>query len=66
MEVYNAMQLKGGKKAKHNRMGNITQPIQFLPTKEKDDDWAAWNMDWLEWEGLKQIRRNANRIMKVL
>tara|TARA_R110002126_G_scaffold147158_1_gene293194 strand:- start:15942 stop:18722 length:2781 start_codon:yes stop_codon:yes gene_type:complete len=64
MEVYNAMQLKGGKKAKHNRMGNITQPIQFLPTKEKDDDWAAWNMDWLEWEGLKQIRRNANRIMQ--
>ncbi len=64
MEVYNAMQLKGGKKAKHNRMGNITQPIQFLPAVEKDDDWAAWNMDWLEWEGLKQIRRNAPRIMQ--
>lgn len=64
MEVYNAMQLKSGKKAKHNRMGNITQPIQFLPEKEKDDQWAAWNMDWLEWEGLKQIRRNARRLMQ--
>ena len=64
MEVFNAMQLKSGKKAKHNRMGSITQPIQFLPEAEKDDAWTAWNMDWLEWEGLKQIRRNAKRIMQ--
>jgi hypothetical protein len=64
MEILNALQLKKGKKAEYNRLGNITQPLQFLPTKDKDEDWTAWNMDWLEWQGLKQIRRNARRLMK--
>jgi len=64
MQVYNAMQLKNGAKVKHNRMGSITQPLQFIPKKEKDDEWAAWNLDWLEWNGLKQLRRNARRLMK--
>jgi hypothetical protein len=64
MEILNALQLKKGKRAEYNRLGNITQPLQFLPAKEKDDDWTAWNMDWLEWQGLKQIRRNARRLMK--
>jgi hypothetical protein len=64
MRILNAMQMKAGAKAEYNRMGSITQPIQFLPRKEKDDDWTAWNLDWLEWQGLKQIRRNARRLMK--
>jgi hypothetical protein len=64
MELYNALQLKGGKKSEYNRMGSITQPLQFLPEKEKNMEWSAWNMDWLEWNGLKQIRRNARRLMK--
>jgi hypothetical protein len=64
MKVLNAMQLKAGAKSEYNRMGSITQPIQFLPRDEKDAEWTAWNMDWLEWNGLKQIRRNARRLMK--
>ena len=48
MEVLNAMQLKSGKKAEYNRMGSITQPLQFLSSLEKDPEWAAWNLDWLE------------------
>jgi hypothetical protein len=64
MQVYNALQLKGGAKVKQNRMGSITQPLQFLPKAEKDQEWAAWNLDWLEWNGLKQIRKNARRLMK--
>lgn len=64
MQVLNAMQLKSGAKAEYNRMGSITQPIQFIPKKEKDQTWTAWNLDWLEWQGLKQIRRNARRLMK--
>ena len=64
MQVYNALQLKKGAKASHNRMGSITQPLQFVPKKEKDEEWAAWNLDWLEWNGLKQIRRNARRLVK--
>jgi hypothetical protein len=64
MQVYNAMQLKKGAKVQHNRMGSITQPLQFISKKDKDDEWAAWNLDWLEWNGLKQLRRNARRLMK--
>lgn len=64
MQVINALQAKKGAKVEHNRMGSITQPLQFLPKKSKDDEWAAWNLDWLEWNGLKQIRRNARRLMK--
>jgi hypothetical protein len=45
-------------------MGTVTQPLQFITKKEKSDEWAAWNLDWVEWQGLKQIRRNARRLMK--
>ena len=64
MEVLSAMDLIKGKKSSPNRMGNITQPIQFLPREEKNEDWSAGCMDWLEWQGLKQLRRNARRLMK--
>lgn len=64
MEILSAMQLKGGKKAENNRLGTLNQPLQFIPKVEKDEAWTAWNLDWLEWQGLKQIRRNARRLMK--
>jgi hypothetical protein len=64
MQVYNALQLKKGAKADYNRLGSVTQPLQFIPDKEKTDEWAAWNVDWLEWNGIKQLRRNARRLMK--
>jgi hypothetical protein len=64
MQVYNALQLKKGAKVEQNRMGSITQPLQFISLKDKDAEWAAWNLDWIEWQGLKQIRRNARRLMK--
>jgi hypothetical protein len=64
MQVYNALQLKKGAKVEQQRLGSITQPLQFIPRKEKDVEWAAWNLDWLEWNGLKQLRKNARRLMK--
>ena len=64
MKVLNALDLKAGKKADYSRLGSITQPIQFLSKHEKDEEWAAWNMDWLEWQGIKQVRRNAKRLLK--
>ena len=36
MQVINAMGLKAGKKAEYNRMGSITQPLQFLSKEYKD------------------------------
>lgn len=63
-KIYNAMQLKSGARAEYNRMGTITQPVQFLLRDEKDTSWGAWNIDWLEMQGLKQIRRNSRRLLK--
>jgi hypothetical protein len=64
MQLYNAIQLKKGAKVDHNRMGVLTQPVQFTLTKEKTFEWAAWNLDWLEMQGMKQIERKARRLMK--
>lgn len=64
MKILNALDLKSGKKADYTRMFSVSQPLQFLPADEKDEEWSAWNMDWLEWQGLKQLRKNARRLMK--
>ena len=64
MQIYNALDLKKGAKAEYNKMGSLIQPIQFLPEKDKDDEWRAHNLDWLEWQGVKQLRRNARRLLK--
>tara|TARA_B100001769_G_scaffold144713_1_gene113364 strand:- start:3314 stop:6085 length:2772 start_codon:yes stop_codon:yes gene_type:complete len=65
MRVLNAMQLKSGAKGEgYPTSSSLTQPIQFLPAKKKDDDWRAWNMDWLELQGLEFLRLNARRLLK--
>jgi hypothetical protein len=64
MQIINAMQAKAGAKTKNNKIASITQPLQFISKKEKDEQWAAWNLDWIEWQGLKQISRNSRRLMK--
>jgi len=58
------MQAKAGVKTSQNKMGTITQPLQFISKKDKTQEWAAWNIDWIEWQGLKQLKRNARRLMK--
>lgn len=62
--VYNAMQLRDGARVKRHAGLNLTQPVQFLPRKEKDQDWAASNMDWLEMVGLRQVQAQAPRMLK--
>jgi len=65
MKVLNAMQLKNGAKAEGGpTFSSLTQPIQFLPASEKNDDWAAWNLDWLELQGVEFLRINARRLLK--
>lgn len=64
MEIYNAMQIKAGAKVEYNKMGTLNQPIQFISRDQKDKDWANWNLDWIEWQGLRQVRRNARRLLK--
>ena len=65
MRVFNAMQLKAGAKKEGGHVSSsLTQPIQFLPAKKKDDDWSAWNLDWLELQGMEFLRRNARKLLK--
>ena len=66
MKVLNAMQLKGGAKAEsgYPTTSSLTQPIQFLPSKKKNADWAAWNIDWLELQGMEFLKLNARKLLK--
>ena len=65
MVVKSAMQLKNGKgKVERRGFTSFSQPIQFLPKDEKDQDWCMHNLDWLEWQGVQQISNNAHRLMK--
>ena len=65
MRVLNAMQMKNGAKAEGGpTFSSLTQPVQFLPYKEKTDDWAAWNLDWLELQGIEFLRVNSRRLLK--
>lgn len=64
MDILNAIQLKNGAKVEKTSMYGVTQPLQFIPKKKKNEQWARENLDWLEWQGLKQIRANSDRFLK--
>ena len=65
MRVLNAMQMKNGAKAESvPTFSSLTQPTQFLPYSKKTDDWAAWNLDWLELQGIEFLRINSRRLLK--
>ena len=67
VKILNALQLKNGAKAKDSKYPattSLTQPIQFLSAKKKNKDWAAWNLDWLEEQGMNFLKRNSRKILK--
>jgi len=64
MQLFNAIDLIKGKKTEGNRLGTLTRPVQFLPQEEKTEKWAEENLDWLEMEGIQQIRRSVKRLQK--
>ncbi len=66
MKVFNAMQLKNGAKAESGYQGStsLTQPIQFLPASKKTGNWAAWNLDWLEVQGMNFLKENSRKLLK--
>jgi len=41
-----------------------TMPYQMLSLEEKDEDWRKWNMDWLEYMGLRQILNDNKRLVR--
>lgn len=64
VKIHNALQIKAGAKTKRVGYNPITQPVQFLLNKNKDEDWCKWNMDWLEKRGLDQVRSKYKRLLK--
>ena len=65
MKVYNALQLKKGAKIDKSPVNaSLSQPLQFIKAKDKDEDWAAWNLDWLELRGMEQLKKNSRRLLK--
>ena len=57
--------MKNGAKAESGpTFSSLTQPTQFLPYAKKTDDWAAWNLDWLELQGIEFLRVSARRLLK--
>jgi hypothetical protein len=67
MAVLNAMQLKAGAKVEPlygKTLGGIYQPYQMLPMKEKDQQWTAQVMDYIEWTGMRQLKRTAGKMLK--
>lgn len=64
VKILNALDLKSGKKTKQNLMGVLTQPINMIPDSEKDEQWTALNLDFYEWQGLKQFLRRTKKLLK--
>ncbi len=67
MNVVNAIQLKNGMKVEPlygKTLGGIYQPYQMLPEKEKDAQWTAQVMDYIEWAGMRQLKRTSGKMLK--
>lgn len=65
MEILSSASIKKGKKSELSRvMSSMNAPVQFLPRSEKGEFFIANNADFLEFQGLKQLRRNAVRLLK--
>lgn len=42
----------------------LTRPFQFLSKKDKDFEWYARNLDWLEFYGYNQLRTRSMKMLK--
>lgn len=62
--VLSAKDLKQGKKGEPRYAGAFMQPLQFLPFDEKTEDWGCANMDFLEYQGIRQLCTKAPKLAK--
>lgn len=62
--LLSAYDLKKGKTTKNSPFATtMWQPLQMLPEKEKTPEWFTWNMDFLEWQSMRQILRNRDKFI---
>lgn len=63
--VLSSQDIIKGKKGKSRYTGSaFTQPLQFLSIDEKDEEWRCHNLDFQEYQGLRQILRKAPHFAK--
>lgn len=63
-KILSAIDLKNGEQASPiTKTSLLTRPLQVLPREKKDEEWTKRNMDWLEWNGLIQVRSQAKRMI---
>ena len=61
------LQLKNGAKAKTGSRSckfKFNTTCTIFTSKTKNDDWAAWNLDWLEIQGMNFLKKNARKLLK--
>ena len=66
--ILTGYQLKKGARSKTSWMsastGTFMLPPQFIPLEDKDLQWTSMTMDAIEYEGIRQVRWKANRLLK--
>lgn len=67
MEILSSYDISVLKKKGKNKVGewmNNMFPVQFVTDKEKTLQWASQTMNWIEQQGMLQLRRNVNWMQK--
>lgn len=66
MKILSGYDLYKGKTAEPdvNTWLNSVLPIQMIPSSEKSETWVATTMNFIEWQGIRQIWRNLNWMNK--
>lgn len=67
MEVLSSFDISVSKKKAKYKTGewmNNMFPVQFVKDKEKTLEWASQTMNWIEQQGMLQLRRNVNWMQK--
>lgn len=66
MQILSGYDLYKGKKLSNARFSSagFYQPLNFIPTKDKDDIWVSEYINYLDWQAVKQLKVSANWMMK--
>lgn len=56
--------VKGQTGKPKNNGSAFTQPLQFISLEDKTNAWCSTNLDWAEYQGLRQILRKAPHFAK--
>lgn len=62
--ILTSKEMVNGKTVNKPSGGAFLQPLQFIPREDKTDQWCMENLDFLEYQGLRQIFDKAPKMLK--